>query len=82
MMSGIATSQSRIGMFRLPLSDHRALDALLDIVLRVTLLYLIVLLSLTMTTRKIKRTSTPLDRVVIFSSGASRRTLRSPATDP
>ena len=41
----------------------------MDIVLRVALLYLIVLLTLRMTTRKIMRTSTPLDMVVIFLVG-------------
>jgi uncharacterized membrane protein YcaP (DUF421 family) len=41
----------------------------MDIVLRVTLMYLIVLFTLRMTTRKIMRTSTPLDMVVIFLVG-------------
>jgi uncharacterized membrane protein YcaP (DUF421 family) len=41
----------------------------MDIVLRVALLYLVVLFTLRMTTRKTMRTSTPLDMVVIFLVG-------------
>jgi uncharacterized membrane protein YcaP (DUF421 family) len=41
----------------------------MEIVLRVALMYLVVLFTLRMTTRKIMRTSTPLDMVVIFLVG-------------
>jgi uncharacterized membrane protein YcaP (DUF421 family) len=41
----------------------------MDIVLRVALLYLVVLFTLRITTRKTMRTSTPLDMVVIFLVG-------------
>lgn len=41
----------------------------MDIILRVALLYLVVLITLRMTTRKTMRTSTPLDMVVIFLVG-------------
>lgn len=41
----------------------------MDIVLRVALLYVVVLFTLRLTTRKIMRTSTPLDMVVIFLVG-------------
>ena len=41
----------------------------MEIVLRVALMYLVVLFTLRMTTRKVMRTSTPLDMVVIFLVG-------------
>jgi uncharacterized membrane protein YcaP (DUF421 family) len=41
----------------------------MDVILRVALLYLVVLFTLRMTTRKTMRTSTPLDMVVIFLVG-------------
>src|ERR1700710_336469 len=41
----------------------------MEIVLRVALMYLVVLFTLRMTTRKTMRTSTPLDMVVIFLVG-------------
>jgi uncharacterized membrane protein YcaP (DUF421 family) len=43
----------------------------MDIILRVALLYLVVLFTLRMTTRKTMRTSTPLDMVVIFLVGGT-----------
>jgi uncharacterized membrane protein YcaP (DUF421 family) len=41
----------------------------MDVILRVAFLYLVVLMTLRMTTRKTMRTSTPLDMVVIFLVG-------------
>ena len=41
----------------------------MDIILRVGVMYLVVLFTLRMTTRKIVRTSTPIDMVVIFFVG-------------
>lgn len=46
----------------------------MDIVLRVALLYLVVLFTLRMTTRKTMRSSTPLDLVVIFLIGGMATT--------
>ena len=41
----------------------------MDVIIRVALLYLVVLFTLRMTTRKTMRSSTPLDMVVIFLVG-------------
>lgn len=41
----------------------------MDVILRTALLYIVVLLTLRMTTRKTMRSSTPLDMVVIFLVG-------------
>ena len=41
----------------------------MDLILRVVLVYVVVLLTLRLTTRKIMRSSTPLDMVVIFLVG-------------
>ena len=46
----------------------------MDIVLRVAVLYLVVLFTLRMTTRKTMRSSTPLDLVVIFLIGGMATT--------
>jgi len=54
----------------------------MDIVLRVAVLYLVVLFTLRMTTRKTMRSSTPLDLVVIFLIGGMATTSILSAINP